>query len=468
MRFEVCKELKSFYYEYMIQEYNTWENCELKAVVVGTREFTYGDLYRMICYNVKKIKVYGKVLVLCNLNSLSFIVDLVSIMLSGNIPLIIPYYLCIDDREKIKLKCKALIYRNSDMMELLKVSEDDNQYGYEARRSFNDIAVIMFSSGTTAMGKMVPITYKSLYYRILYTGKYFKRMEASSELFLAPLSSALGLQHQLFPCLARKCTIILYEGIMNPRKIVDLINRYKIEYLSLVPSVLKCIYQYCLKKEEMLQNVEKIFICGEKLDTGFLRVVWEYFKGAKMYQAYGMSEILPVCIQEYNQKDDIVENCVGKVIKEVSVKIVEQDKDGIGEICVAGTNMINEYYGNDSSFEWLKTGDMGYIDEKQFLYVIGRKKNMVIINGNNIFIEEIEHIAETYCGIEDARAIGIQDDLRGEMILLQIKLKDYSKKKIRKEKLREYIHQNLRMSNVPIYIQIVNRIERTYNLKKRR
>ena len=452
----------------MNQEYSTWKNCKLKAVIVGAREFTYDDLYRMICHNAKKIEVYGKVLALCNMNSLSFIVDLITIMITGNIPLIIPYYLHVDDVEKIKLECKALTYRNSDMTELLSIYEDDKEYMYESREISNDVAVIMLSSGTTAMEKMIPITYKSLYYRIFYTGKYFERSEAYAELFLVPLSSALGLQHQLFPCLARKCTMILYEGLMNPRKIVELVNKYQIAYLSMVPSVLKCVYQYCLKKGELLPTVEKIFVCGEKSDADFLKEIWEHFKGAKLYQAYGMSEILPICIQEYKEKEDIVENCIGKVIDEVGVKIVDQDENGVGEICVAGANLFNSYYGGDGNFEWLKTGDVGYIDEKQFLYIIGRKKNMVIVNGNNIYIEEIESIAETYCGIEDARAVGMKDDLRGETILLQIKLKDDMVTELRKEELRSYIYQNLQMSNIPINIQFVDKIERTYNFKKRR
>lgn len=456
------------YTEYMIHAFNTWKQCELKAIILNEKELTYGDLYKMVCSNTKKIEVHGKVLALCNLNSLSFIVDLLTIMASGNIPLIIPYYFQEEEINKIKTKCNALTYNNSDIKELISLCDNNQEYMYESRGNFTDIALIMFSSGTTSQGKMIPISYKSLYYRICYTEKYFERKEAKRELFISPLSSALGLQHQLFPCLARKSTVILYEGLMNPRKIVNLVYKNQIAYLSLVPSVLKCIYQYCLKKEELLSTVEKIFVCGEKIDTDFLLKIWKYFRQAKLYQAYGMSEILPISIQCYEKKEDIMKNCVGKSIEEIKIKIVDQDEDGFGEICVSGSNMINNYYGAKEEFEWLKTGDIGYVDKNKFLYIIGRKKNMVIVNGNNIYIEVIESIAETYCGIEEARAIGIKDDLRGEIILLQIKLKDDIKEKIKDEELRGYIYQRLHLSNVPIIFQIVDQIQRTYNLKKRR
>lgn len=465
---DICVKIKNNYCKYIIQNFSTWKNCKIKAVVVGAREFTYSVLYKMICCNIKKIKVHGKILALCNENSLSFIVDLVTIMVTGNIPLIVPYYLHEDGLERVKIECNALTYRNSDIKELLNFHEEDREYVYKPRGFSGDIAMFIFSSGTTAKEKMIPISYKSLYYRICYTEKYFERKETYRELFLAPLSSALGLQHQLFPCLAKKCTIILYEGLMNPRKIVDLVYKYQIRYLSLVPSVLKCIYTYCLKKKEQLPTVEKIFVCGEKSDAEFLREIWQYFKTAKLYQAYGMSEILPISIQYYEKKEDIVENCVGKIIEEVRLKIVEQDENGVGEICVANSNIIDNYYDTIESFEWLNTGDIGYVDDKQFLYIIGRKKNMVIVNGNKIYTEQIESIAEKFCGIDEVRAIGLKDNLRGETILLQIKLRDDNIGKIKFEELRGYIYQNLHIPNVSITIQIVKHIEKTHNLKKRR
>lgn len=452
----------------MIREFYTWKKSNMRAVISNLNEFTYGDLYKMVCYNAQKIRGHGEIFVLCNENKVSFIVDLVAIMLTGNIPLIMPSYLYEEDINKNKIAYNALPYKNSDIKELLSIIEDNYEYGYVPKENSIKLALIMYSSGTTEMGKMIPISYKSLYYRILYTEKYFKRIEKQEELIIAPIFSALGLQHQLFPCLARRCTIVLYEGLMNPRKIVALVNKYQIKYLSMVPTVLKCIYEYCLGKKEMLFSVQKIFVCGEKSDSNFLKEILEYFKDAQLYQAYGMSEMLPISMQLYSKEEDIVENCVGKIIDEIEVKIIDQDKEGFGEICAAGYNMINGYYNEKEKFDWVKTGDIGYIDKDGFLYIIGRKKNMVIVNGNNIYIEVIERIAESYAGIDEAKAINMKDNLRGEVILLQLKLKENVVTELRTEELRSYINRYLHAGIVPIKIQVVDQIEHTYNLKKRR
>lgn len=457
-----------FYAKKMLNEVLTWKKCYTKAIISQDIEVTYADLYKLICINAAKINKKNKIFAIHNSNNFLLIVDVLSVLLTGNTVLIIPNYILKEDIEKIAMDCDAIKYKNSDMEKILynlKLNEFNDIEKFEIN---NSNAIIMYSSGTTSISKAIQITYESLYYRIVYTDKYFERTEGKAELFLMPLSCALGLQHQLFPCLAKKCTIVLYENILNPRKIVNLVHKYNISYLSMVPSVLKCILKYCVKKGDNLSCVEKIFICGEKVYANFLVKVYESFKTTKVFQAYGMSEMLPVSIQFYQNKEEIVEHCVGKILDEIEVKILDADVNGIGEICIRGKNMINKYYKAKEEFSWIQTGDIGYIDDNNLLYILGRKKNMVIISGNNIYIEEIERVAEAYSGIEEARAVGENDELRGEVINLYVRQQENGEIKIRVEELRKYIYTQLNIYNIPLNIQLVDKIEQTQIYKRKR
>lgn len=447
----------------MLDNFLTWKESHINALITDDITITYAELYKLVCGKVNQISEKNVIMALCNVNGIPFIVDLMAILISGNVPLIIPPYLSDDDIIRVMSRCNAIKYINSDISGLVKNEDEECLKNVILE---NDVAIIMFSSGTTSDGKMIPISYESLFYRITYTNKYFVRREACSELFFMPLSSAAGLQHQLFPCLTKKCTIVLYEGVFNPRKIVNLISKYHISYLSMVPSLFKSIYQYCIKRNENLEDIDKIFICGEKIDADFLQKAFEYFKGIDLVQAYGMSEMLPVSMHLYKSKEEIVENSVGEVLEEVKVKIIDKDIYGVGEICILGRNMINRYWSSTKRFQWIQTGDIGYIDENRVLYILGRKKNMVIINGNNIYTEEIERNVELYPGIVEAKAYGIRDKLRGEAIVLQIKPDDgYI---IDVKELRKYLCTKLSVHSVPFKIQIVNEIEKNYNYKKKR
>ncbi|MBQ3124853.1 MAG: AMP-binding protein [Clostridia bacterium] len=119
--------------------------------------------------------------------------------------------------------------------------------------------------------------------------------------------------------------------------------------------------------------------------------------GVTLLNGYGITECSPIVA--VNPLDNIKHGSVGMVLPDTEVKIIDKDENGNGEICVAGSGVMLGYYKNkeatEEAFEdrWFKTGDLGHLDEDNFLYISGRKKNLIILNnGKNIYPEEIEEM----------------------------------------------------------------------------
>ncbi len=120
--------------------------------------------------------------------------------------------------------------------------------------------------------------------------------------------------------------------------------------------------------------------------------------GITAVQGYGLTECSPMAALNPDVEKDMRNASVGHLLPGMEVKIIDKDEDGIGEICLKGPNVMMGYYNNPSATAeviidgWFHTGDLGYVDEDNFIYITGRKKNVIITdNGKNVFPEELEY-----------------------------------------------------------------------------
>ena len=133
--------------------------------------------------------------------------------------------------------------------------------------------------------------------------------------------------------------------------------------------------------------------------------------GIKIYQGYGLTETSPV-LSSGNDFGARV-GSVGQVYPSVKIKFLDKDVDGIGEIAVKGPSVMLGYFNNDEAnrevFErgWFKTGDLGYIDKNGYLFLMGRKKNVIVLkNGKNVYPDEIENVINRIPGIKESFVFG--------------------------------------------------------------
>ncbi|HEX2868103.1 MAG TPA: AMP-binding protein [Ignavibacteriales bacterium] len=352
---------------------------------------------------------------------------------------------------------------------------------------------IIFTSGSLGRAKGVMLSQKNLSSNL---------MDMVSMLFMYPEDRFLSVlpMHHTYEC---TCGLLcpLYCGssvhyARSLKTVVDDIQKVRATMLLGVPllfdKMFKRIYKAINEKKltsvmikpmivatDILEKVgwksskKKIFGEIHKKFGGAIRIFIaggaapdpEVAKGLREFgfhflQGYGLTETSPILA--LNQLDNFRDNAAGFVLPGVEVKICSQDSEGNGEIWAKGPNVMLGYYNNEKAtqdtFEdgWFKTGDIGRFDEEGFLYISGRKKNVIISkSGKNVFPEEIEDILNRSPFVSECFVYGEEDAKETEIIAAQIVVDaeafiEYSEQKdvkITNELMNEVIAQEVEKAN---------------------
>lgn len=323
--------------------------------------------------------------------------------------------------------------------------ESGNRKFLDAKINNEEMSFMLFTSGTTAMAKAVMLSHKNICANIMSIAGVIKLTNEDKILSFLPL-------HHTFECtvgflypIYTGTTIAYCDGI---RHLADNIKEYEITVMISVPILFESMYKkvmHGIAKKGKLDKVKKgikisrvllrfgidirkkLFkdihdILGGKVRlfvngaAGLDKEVEQGFNdlGFKTVQGYGLTETSPV-IAAGNDK---YTRCgsVGKTLPNVQVKIINENKQGIGEICAKGPNVMLGYYMNEEATQetmengWFKTGDLGYIDEEGYIFVVGRAKNVIVLkNGKNIFPEELETLVNKIDGVKESIVYGKLD-----------------------------------------------------------
>ena len=305
------------------------------------------------------------------------------------------------------------------------LEDGDNKYE-KIKIDENKMSIMLFTSGTTSSPKAVMLSQKNICSDVTNVASFVKIYPKDTLLSFLPI-------HHTFECTITflygfysGATVAFCDGLKHIQKNM---KEYKVSILVAVPLVLETMYKKIKKtirekgKTELINKMIKIsnkllkihidlrkIIFKQIIDNfgGNLRVVFYGAApmnketiigfnnfGIDLIQGYGLTETSPVISAETDKEKR--PGSVGLVLDDLEVKISNKDKDGIGEILIKGPSVMLGYYKNEKAtkeaFEdgWFKTGDYGYLDEDEFLYLTGRKKDIIVLrNGKNVYPEEIE------------------------------------------------------------------------------
>ncbi|RXK17361.1 o-succinylbenzoate--CoA ligase [Macrococcus sp. DPC7161] len=271
-----------------------------------------------------------------------------------------------------------------------------------------DILSIMFTSGTTGVQKAVPQRFKNHVASAVNCKKTFVYDHDAVWLDVLPLFHISGLSI-LLRAVMDGCTVVLHDQF-EPSKIIQDLAQYKVTHLSLVPQTLERLIQNGLNERYHLQGV---LIGGAKLDERLLETSRRL--NIPIYTSFGMTE---TCSQMITATPEDIQKhfkSVGRMND--NLKLFETN-DGIYEIGVRGGNVMDGYLypenANDISFKegYFLTGDIGYEDDG-YLYILDRRKDLIISGGENIYPSEIEQIILNHCDIKAVAVIGVPDEKWG-------------------------------------------------------
>ena len=326
-----------------------------------------------------------------------------------------------------------------------KLIENGDKRFIDAKINPDEMAEILFTSGTTSLSKAVALSHTNICTNIMDIASVIKLYPKDTMLSMLPIHHAFECTVGFLYPMYVGCSLAYCEGI---RHILDNIKEYEISVMISVPALYENMYKNIMKNIEKQGKTEKVkkaikiskFLLKFKIDIrkiifkeihqalgGKARIfmngaaaldpeVEQAFTdlGFFITQGYGLTETSPV-ISAGNDKY-IRSGSVGRVFPSVELKIANPNEEGIGEVAVKGPSVMLGYYQNEEANKevfkdgWFHTGDLGYMDKDGFLYLTGRKKNVIVLgNGKNVYPEELENLVSKLEEVKENFVFGMPD-----------------------------------------------------------
>ena len=393
-------------------------------------------------------------------------------------------------------KTEKGVYSQSELVELGKGLIKNGAKSYIDKKINNDeMSIMLFTSGTTSAAKAVMLSHTNIVTNIHDVTSVFDVGPEDTMLSFLPL-------HHTFECtvgflypLSVGGSIAYCEGL---RHIADNIKEYQISAMISVPLLFESIYKQIMRKIDKQGKTKQVKFgvivsnvlrtvgidkrklvfkdiheaLGGKLRlcvTGAAALNPEVEKGfndfgIEVYQGYGLTETSPVVAAEH--KTCSKPGSIGQLFPSFEGRIDEPNEQGIGELVVKGLSVMLGYYGNKEATDeviqngWFHTGDLAYFDKDDYIFITGRKKDVIVLkNGKNIYPEEVEALINELEGIKESFVFGKADKGDESDLKLAAKIvydKDIMKKKFgleKEEEIKDKIWKDIKEINktMPTY-----------------
>lgn len=322
----------------------------------------------------------------------------------------------------------------------------------------DDPALIMYTSGTTGKPKGILLNYRHL------NGspeamKYFVDLtERDVKICSLPLSHIAGLIY-IQNCILFGISLVLMERFL-PLEFLKNIQNYRVSCFHIVPSMYLALLQVKEIEKFDLSSLRWIVVFGAPSSPEILKKFHQYCPHTHFLNGWGLTETCPpnTVIPLASQKIE----SVGKPAPWYEIKIFDQNdrelsKGEVGEIVIKGWVVMQGYYKDPEATEealrngFFHTGDLGRFDEENFLYILGRKKEMIKVSGQIVYAPEVEAVLYKNSSIAEAAVIGIPDSMRGEAVKAFVVLKDGHA--LTSEEVRYFCREHLAHFKVPAEVE---------------
>ena len=288
----------------------------------------------------------------------------------------------------------------------------------------NDPLFIMYTSGTTGEPKGAVLTHQNILFGAIHSLLGYSINKSYKSLVVAPLFHIGALAASVTPVIYAGGSIVI-STFYNAAEILKTVCREKINYLFAVPVMFQLITEVEEWKDADLTHVNFFISGGAPIPLPVIKK-YQDEKGVGFVQGYALTETGR--LTSLDLEDSIRKaGSVGKEVFHVNLRIVDENGKNLpanqaGEIIVQGPNVFSGYWRKEMATAaamrggWFYTGDMGRRDEEGFIYIVGRKVEMIISSGENIYPVEVERAIQSLPQIKEAAAVGIPDEKRGEVV----------------------------------------------------
>jgi long-chain acyl-CoA synthetase len=330
-----------------------------------------------------------------------------------------------------------------------------------------DLAAILYTSGTTGSPKGAMLTHHNLLFNVSSILKILNVDEKDTFLTVLPMFHAFGATAGMITPLTSGATIAAVPRFI-PDVVAQTIKKTKATIFLGVPSMYRLLTEL---PDKHIPDLSSLRFCISGGDALPVEVMEQFEKKYKIliYEGDGPTECSPVtAVNPIGGKRKL--NSIGKALPGVEMKIVddsgrEAKLKEVGEIVVRGENVMKGYFkrpeetGESFFGEWFRTGDLGYEDEEEYFYIVDRKKDMVIVNGMNVYPRMVENVILKHPAVSEVAVVPEPHPLHGEVPRAVIVLKPEAK--ATKSEITKFCAKHLGRHEIPRIVEFTPELPKT-------
>lgn len=334
-------------------------------------------------------------------------------------------------------------------------------------------SMILFTTGTTGVSKGIMLKHASETAVAENVMVGVEMTPDNVEIIPMPVNHSYGLR-RYFANMLCGASVVLMDGVVFAKRFFDMTDKYHATAAALAPAALAIIFRMTGDRiGEYNKQFSYIQFGSAPLPEADKERLLRLLPDCRLYNLYGTTEAGCSCILNFNSADNR-ENCIGRPTCNSRFMIVDDDgkrldssKDRIGHLVCAGTMNMKGYFGDPELTEaamkdgYIRSNDIGYIDDTGLIYMLGRVDDVINTGGNKIAPGEIEEVARRFPGVSDCACAAMNDPVMGQIPILYI----VADKALTTDSLFEYLAEKLDGFKLPKAIEQIPEIPRTYNGK---
>jgi len=340
---------------------------------------------------------------------------------------------------------------------------DVEPLGETAERAADDVAIILYTSGTTGKPKGAMLSHSNMSRNAEVTARTLLQLEPADVVLGAlPLFHAFGQTCALNTTIAAGGSLALVPRF-DAGKVLETIQRDRVTVFEGVPTMFAALLNH---PEHERFDVSTLRVCvsgGAALPVEILRAFQETFR-CIILEGYGLSETSPVaCFNHPNRERE--PGSIGTPIEGIEMKLVDDDRnevsgDEVGEIAIRGHNIMTGYWNRPEATAeaidadgWFFSGDIAKLDDEGRYYIVDRKKELIIRGGYNVYPREIEEVLYEHPAVREAAVIGIPHPELGEEVAAAVALKAGAE--VTESEVRDFVKSNVAAYKYPRHVWFV-------------
>ena len=428
-------------------------------------EYTYNDIYRGVVHVARKLEpLQASRIAILSDNSVMMAIYVLATMLVHKELLLLNVHLkpkeienqlaqldvttvlhSVERREQLPNSISTIVFESLERILSDEEADDTFDWTFEDR----DIAVIMNTSATTGQFKSVPLRWGQIRAHVQASKEVLGKTEQDNWLMVLPLFHVSGLSILLRSLYNGTAVTILPK--YDEAQVLKLIESENINMMSLVPTILTQ-----LEPSIIHHNLRVILLGGEFIPMALIDACEK--KSLPIYKTYGMTETfsqsVTFSVLDYPHKRD----SVGKPLPGMQVRIDKPDADGVGEIHLTGPMVMTGYIDKEPIDGDLNTDDIGYVDEDGFVYILNRRKDLIISGGENIYPKELEDLVYTLPSVKECAVVPVPDPKWGQVPALFVAFHDGES--MTADEIVSFMTKSLAKYKVPKYVTILSALPR--------